>query len=240
MTAEYKALANSWIMWAACLPGVAIVIYQAFLIFRKSKNDALRIGLSEKQVSSSIRSAAITSIGPCLVMITAMLALMMYDGAPFAWLRTNFIGSITYELQGAQFAADGIGIELGSSAMDANFLATACIVEAGGCVGWVIFSALFSDKMEVVNEKLAGGNMLAVPIIGTGALIGVYCSLTIDRVIPYGTQVYGVFAGALAMYLLTLYDRKVHKQWIKEWGLTICMIIGMLVCTVIDLMTGAL
>ena len=73
MTAEYKALANSWIMWAACLPGVAIVIYQAFLIFRKSKNDALRIGLNEKQVSSSIRSAAITSIGPCLVMITAML-----------------------------------------------------------------------------------------------------------------------------------------------------------------------
>ncbi len=238
MTAEYKALANSMIMWIACLPGVAIVIYQAYLIFNKSRKDALRIGLSKEQVTASIRSAAITSIGPCLVMITAMLALMMYDGAPFAWLRTNFIGSITYELQGAQFAADGIGIELGGPQMDANFLATACIVEAGGCVGWVIFSALFSDKMEVVNEKLAGGNMAAVPIIGTGALIGVYCSLTIDRLIPFGTQAFGVFAGAIAITLLTMYDRKAKKQWIKEWGLTICMIIGMIVCTLIDLAKG--
>ena len=240
MTAEYKALSNSMIMWIACLPGVAIVIYQAYLIFKKSKNDALRIGLSKDQVSASIRSAAITSIGPCLVMITAMLALMMYDGAPFAWLRTNFIGSITYELQGAQFAADGIGIELGGSQMDANFLATACIVEAGGCVGWVIFSALFSDRMEVVQEKLAGGNMAAVPIIGTGALIGVYCSLTVDRLIPFKTQAFGVFAGAVAITLLTLWDRKHPRQWVKEWGLTICMIIGMAVCTIIDIVNGVI
>lgn len=240
MTAEYRALSNSLIMWIACIPGVAIVIYQAYLIFKKSKQDALRIGLTQEQVTASIRSAAITSVGPCLVMITAMLALMMYDGAPFAWLRTNFIGSITYELQGAQFAADGIGIELGSSAMDANFLATACIVEAGGCVGWVIFSALFSDRMEYVQEKLAGGNMAAVPIIGTGALIGVYCSLTVDRVIPWGTQAYGVFAGALAYTCIHFLDRKNPKQWVKEWGLTICMVIGMIVCTLIDMAKGVI
>lgn len=185
MTPEYKEMANSLIMWAACAPGVLIVLYQAWLFFKRSKKDALRIGLTKKQVSSAIRSATVTSIGPCFVMLTAMLSLMLYVGGPLAWLRVDFIGSISYELQGAQFAAEGMGIELGSSAMNADFLASTAIVCGLGCIGWVIFSALFSDKMELVNEKLAGGNMALVPIIGTGALIGVYSSLTLDRLYPF-------------------------------------------------------
>ena len=40
--------------------------------------------------------------------------------------------------------------------------------------------------------------------------------------------------------VLTLWDRKNPKQWVKEWGLTICMIIGMVVCTVIDIMNGVI
>lgn len=98
MTPEYKEMANSLIMWAACAPGVLIVLYQAWLFFKRSKKDALRIGLTKKQVSSAIRSATVTSIGPCFVMLTAMLSLMLYVGGPLAWLRVDFIGSISYEL----------------------------------------------------------------------------------------------------------------------------------------------
>ena len=34
------------------------------------------------------------------------------------------------------------------------------------------------------------------------------------------------------MFVITKYNRKAKKQWIKEWGLTICMIFGMVVATV--------
>lgn len=238
MTPEYKEMANSLIMWAACAPGVLIVLYQAWLFFKRSKKDALRIGLTKKQVSSAIRSATVTSIGPCFVMLTAMLSLMLYVGGPLAWLRVDFIGSISYELQGAQFAAEGMGIELGSSAMNADFLASTAIVCGLGCIGWVIFSALFSDKMELVNEKLAGGNMALVPIIGTGALIGVYSSLTLDRLYPFKNQAWAVISSAAVMYLIQRYNSKANKQWLKEWGLTICMIVGMIVATVIDYSMG--
>ena len=95
-------MANSLIMWLACAPGVLIVLFQAILFFRRSKKDALRVGLTEKQVKSAIRSAAVTSVGPCFVMLTAMLSLMLYVGAPLAWLRVDFIGSVSYELQGGQ------------------------------------------------------------------------------------------------------------------------------------------
>ena len=99
MTQEYSSMANSIIMWLACAPGVLIVLFQAYLFFRRSKKDALRVGLTEKQVKVAIRSATVTSVGPCFVMLTAMLSLMLYVGAPLAWLRVDFIGSVSYELR---------------------------------------------------------------------------------------------------------------------------------------------
>ena len=236
----YNNMANGLVMWLACTPGVLIVLYQAWIFFKRSKKDAIRIGLTEKQVSSAIRSAMVTSIGPCFVMLTTILSLMMYVGAPLAWLRVDFIGSVSYELQGATYAAEGMGIEIGSAAMDGSYLSTACLVMGAGCVAWVVFAAVFSDKMEVVQNKLAGGNEKLVPIIGTGALIGVYSSMVMDRLIPFTHQGYAVLASGLVMFLIQTYNKKANKQWLKEWGLTICMIIGAATATIIDLMTGVI
>ena len=232
MTAEYNQMANSLLMWLASAPGVLIVLYQSWLFFRRSKKDAQRMGISDVQVKRAIRSAAVTSIGPCFVMLTAMLSLMLYVGAPLAWLRVGFIGSVSYELQGANFAAEGMGIELGTAAMDASYLSTASIVMTAGCIGWVVFAALFSDKMEKVNAVMSGGNELLVPILGTGALIGVYASLTMDRLYPFKNQGFAVLSSAALMFLIQSYNKKANKQWLKEWGLTICMIFGMICATV--------
>jgi len=234
MTTQYSEMANSLLMWIACAPGVFIVLFQSLLFFRKSKQDAGRMGISEVRVNRAVRSAAVTSIGPCFVMLTAMLSLMLYVGAPLAWLRVDFIGSVSYELQGANFAAEGMGIEIGSSAMDANYLATAAIVMSAGCLGWVIFAALFSDKMDKVNAVMAGGNAALVPILGTGALIGVYSSMTVDKLLPFKNQGLAVISAAAAMFILESYNKKAKKQWIKEWSLTICMVFGMIIATITE------
>ena len=241
MTEAYKQMANSLTMWLACAPGVLIVVYQAWLFFTRSRKDALRVGLTKEQVNAATRSAIVTSIGPCFVMLTAMLALMLYIGGPLAWLRVDFIGSISYELQGAQYVAEGMGIELGSAAMDATFLSSTAIVCGLGCVAWVIFAAVFADKMEVVQNKLAGGNAKLVPIIGTGALIGVYASMVMDRLYPWKlNQASAVLSSALVMFILQSYNKKANKQWLKEWGLTICMVIGAAVATLIDVANGVI
>lgn len=234
MTAEYNQMANGILMWIACAPGVLIVLYQSWLFFRRSKKDAQRMGISDVRVKRAVRSAAVTSIGPCFVMLTAMLSLILYVGAPLAWLRVDFIGSVSYELQGASFAADGMGIELGSPEMDANYLATAAIVMSAGCIGWVVFAALFSDKMDKVNSVMAGGNAALVPVLGTGALIGVYSSMTIDKLYPFKNQGFAVIGAAAAMFVLQSYNKRANKQWIKEWSLTICMVFGMVAAVITE------
>lgn len=232
MTPEYTSMANSPLMWLACTPGVLIVLWMAWLYFRKSCKVAGQIGLSGKQVSAASRSALITSIGPCFVMLTAMLSLMLYVGAPLAWLRVDFIGGLNYEMSGAIFAAEGMGIEFGSAEMDASYLAAAAIVMGGGCLGWVVFVALFADKMDKVNRVLAGGNAKLIPIIGTGAIIGTYSSLTWDRVLPVDTQLISVVTAAALMWALTGLNRKMSIQWLKEWSLSISMIGGAVAATV--------
>lgn len=112
MTEAYKSMSNSMIMWIACLPGILIVLFQAMKFFLKTKRSAGELGLSEKQMKSAIRSAAITSIGPCFVMLTTMLTLMLYVGSPLAWLRVDFIGSAIYELQAADLTSKALGWSL--------------------------------------------------------------------------------------------------------------------------------
>lgn len=239
MGREYTEIVNSLLLWAACAPCVLIVLFQSAIFFKKSRDDALRIGITKKQVNSTVRSALVTSIGPCFVMLSAMLSLMLYVGAPIAWMRADFIGSVSYNLEGVSFVSEGMGVELGSANMDMSFLVTTIIVLGLGSLGWIIFTVLFADKMEKVDKFMAGGNAALVPVLGTGALIGVFVSLTFDRVYPVRNQIVAVIVSAACMFFLETYNKKANKQWLKEWGLTICMVVGV-VCATISSHLGVL
>ncbi|MEG0091437.1 MAG: DUF5058 family protein, partial [Oscillospiraceae bacterium] len=176
MSSEYMKIANSPIMWIACGIPLVWVAIQALVFYKRSYSDGTKIGISKSQISHATKSAVIASVGPCFVMLTTMLSLMLYVGAPLAWLRVDFIGSVSYELTGAQLTADAMGIELGGAGMNPDFLCAAAIVMSAGCLPWIIFTVFFADKMEKVNMVMAGGNKALIPALGTGAIIGCYSS----------------------------------------------------------------
>jgi hypothetical protein len=166
--------------------------------------------------------------------MTAMLSLILYVGAPFAWLRVDFIGSIVYELSGAYFAADSMGLQLGGSTpLTIDYLGAATIVMTTGFAPLIVLTALYADKMDKLNAVLAGGKAALVPIIGMGILIGVFMSVTCDLVYPVKfEQLAAVIGGGISMFIIQSYNNKANKQWIKEWKLTICMLIGMIAATI--------
>lgn len=236
MNENYMAIANSLIMWIACAIPIFWVVIQAIIYYRKSKITALKLGITETKIKHAIKSASIASVGPCFVMITTMLSLMLNVGAPLAWLRVDFIGSVSYELTGAQMAADAMGIEMGSSQMDVNFLCTAAIVMTTGCMAWIIFTLFFANKMDKVNMLMAGGNKALIPALGTGAIIGCYSSLTVDRIFPIGPNIWAVLVSGSLMMFLTYYNKKANKQWIKDWGTSLSMISGMISATLVSIL----
>ena len=69
-------IANSIPMWIACGIPVILVIAQALIFAKKSYSAGKKIGLTEKQMKNAIKSSAITSIGPSIVILSGMLSLL--------------------------------------------------------------------------------------------------------------------------------------------------------------------
>ena len=56
--------------------------------------------------------------------------------------------------------------------------------------------------------------------------------MTLDKCYPVNNQVVAVIAAGVSMFALQKYNEKANKQWLREWGLTICMLAGMIVATI--------
>ena len=52
-----------------------------------------------------MRSSAIASFGPSVVVAIGALGLVLAMGGPISWLRLSFIGAVQYELTAATFGA---------------------------------------------------------------------------------------------------------------------------------------
>lgn len=228
MSEGYRQIANSIWMWLACVPGILLVCLLAGLFLRHSIKNGKALGLTGQQMKSGIKSAAIASVGPCLVMLSSMLSLMVIVGSPFAWLRINVVGGAGYEIMGATFAADAMGISAGGGDMTVDYLCVASVVMTAGCLGWIIFAALFANKMERVNRFMAGGSMALIPIVSASCAMGCYSNLVAERVWPVSKNTLAACVSGLVMFLLLTAAKRWKLAWLKSWALTISMLCGML------------
>lgn len=241
MNTEYFNQANGIIMWLACIPAVGIVMAECILFYKKSRKMAVQLQIDPKLIKASMRSSAISAVGPCVVVIATVLSLMSYVGTPMAWMRNSIIGNAQEELLAANFAADGMGMNLNESLADGSlsltFLSTAAFVMAAGMCGYVISSALLSDKVSLIGEKFSGGNAALLPVLTLGAVVGGMSNIVIGQSVPFGVNTIGVVVGAVVMAVMqTTAKRKPEILWLKEWSMTISMFAGMIaayVCSIL-------
>jgi len=230
---DYQSLANGAIMWLACIPPVLVVLIECVLFFKKSRKLATEMQIEPKLIKSSMRSSAISAIGPCLVVVATVLSLISYVGTPLAWMRNSIIGNAQEELLAANFAADGMGINLNDSlvngTLNLEFLSTCAFVMAAGMVGYCVTSALFSDKVELLSKKISGGNAALVPVVSLGAVAGAMTNIAVGQSFPISISTVGVLAGAAIMAVFHFLKKKSNAVWLKEWSMTISIFGGMFI-----------
>ena len=160
---NYLDYANSPLMWAAAALAVAVVVFQSILFMKRSIKAASESALTTDQVHKAIKSSVISSIGPSVVILVTMISLLVTMGAPVAWMRLSFIGSVNYEAMAAGFGAQAMGKTL--QTMDTMAFACGVWTMVCGSLGWLIFTFLFCDKMDKVNHLMSKGNAKMVPSI---------------------------------------------------------------------------
>jgi ABC-type tungstate transport system substrate-binding protein len=105
-------IANSIPMWLACALPVAFVILQAVLFARGAYKSGKKLGLNDKQMKKAMKSSAVTSIGPSIVVLSEMLSLLVSVGGPIGWMRLSMIGSVMFESIAAGLGTSAVGYSL--------------------------------------------------------------------------------------------------------------------------------
>lgn len=192
------------------------------------------MGLTTDQMKSAMRSSFITSIGPSLVILTGLLALLVSVGGPMAWMRLSYIGSVMFELMAAGFGAEAVGAQLGADTMTDIAFANAVWTMILGSIGWIVFSVLTADKMGKVQDKVIKGNKALLTIISTAAILGAFAALVSPHILSFNRNTVAAIAGAVIMFTLSvIMKKKPEAKWIEEWALAIALFGGMIVAVAI-------
>ena len=237
MNVNYLDLANHPIMWLASAIAISVVILQSVIFIRKSLAAAEKEGITRKQVSMAVKSSVIASFGPAIVILVTMISLIISMGAPVSWMRLSFIDSVNYEAMAAGFGAQAMGTTLDNL----NPLAFSCgvWVMCCGSLGWLVFTLLFTDKMDKVNHLLSRGRQKMVPIISAGAMLGAFANLSSGNFFNAeggfaltGAPAIATICGCVLMMALTKLARTKNIGWLREWAFAIAMFTGMIIGSV--------
>lgn len=229
---DYLQVANSPLLWIACGLCVGLVLFQSALFVRKSLAMSRKLDINDSQVKSAVKSSVTASIGPSLAILAGMVSLLVAMGGPISWFRLSYIGSVAFELMAAGFGAEASGVTLGGPDMNVTAFAAGVWVMTLGSIGWVLFTALATHKLDKFRYVLAGGKKALLPIVSAGAMCGAFAYLSIDRVFRFDNQTTAALVGFGVMVAFMRYNKGKEKQWIKEWALTISMFIGMIVSVI--------
>lgn len=231
---NYLDIANSPVLWFSAVPILIVVIIQSVIFYKRAMASSQIVGLSKEQANKAFKVGAISAIGPAMGVFVVMLGLMSVIGGPLAWMRLSIIGSAPTELAAAGMAAKGMGKELTSPDYGVLDFANAAWVMALNGSAWLLFTGLFSHKVEGVTEKISGGNPKKLGILMVSAMCGAFAYLFCNELIKGLNPETRAFAAsgigaAITMLILERVAEKYPK--LGEYNLGIAMIVGM-ICAV--------
>lgn len=229
----YTHIANSPALWTVTFIAIALVLCQTVYFLRQSFRAGRKMDIPEEELKIALKTGIISAFGPSVVVVIGMVSLLIVVGGPTALMRLAYIGNVAYELLAVQFAADAYGVSISDPAIPAEVFAIALWCMALGCIGWIVVTALFTDKMDVIKNKLAGGKALLIPAISTGAMLGAYGYLTAGYAVSLDHNTVALVSGFAIMLGVQIIYKKKKIKWLNEWALTLAMVGGVLLASFI-------
>lgn len=226
---EYLKIANEPMMWLMCIPPVIIGGIQA-IAFSKKAFDTVKakaVNISKETCWKAFKVGAISAIGPAIAVFIVMLGMMAVVGAPITWFRLSVIGAAPTELTTATLGAKALGVEFGSPEYDLTAYSASVWAMTLNGLGWMIFAALFTHKLEAFEQKFTKGDAELMGKVGGAALLGSLSYLVSDHVTKGIPNFIAAFSAAISMLILLKLSEK--YKWLKEYNLGIAMLVGMFI-----------
>ncbi len=227
---DILAAADQPVLWV-CVAGVFLVIAaQTVIYYRAVRRVAPAVEMSRDDVKRSYRSGAVAAIGPSMAVALIAITLISVFGTPGVMTRIGLIGSAAFDVAGAQVAAGAQGATLGGAGYTQQVFATVllCIALAGA--GWMLVTLIVTpllkrgtNRLEASTSAKAGGAMAIIP---TAALLGAFGTFGIQQFHKGLATTLVVLASAAVMLLCLWLAKAAHLGWLREWGLGISLVVG--------------
>ena len=233
---EYMQAVNSPQLYAivAIVLLVMTVVCTVFLV--KSYRAGVKLGMDRKVLRRTITASATFTLLPSISILLGVIALSGSLGVPLSWLRLSVIGSLQYELNVAEIAAQSVGLsglrleELSSEA----FITIALVMTVGilgGILCCIFFLKGYLGRLKAKPKKESSGK----PGFGAHATTALFVGLCATFVGSYvGRAVHAdwmplavaLIAGAV-MGVLEYLTHKKGMVWLENFSLAASMLAAM-------------
>ena len=241
---EYLASVNAPLLFAlvAAVLGVMTVVCFVFLI--KSYRAGLKLGMDKKILKKTITASATFTLLPSISILLGVIALSGSLGVPFSWLRLSVIGSLQYELNVAEIAAQSYGLSgLRLEELTPESFITIALVMTVGILGGILCCIFFlkgymkklktKPKKESTGKPGFGAHATTPLFVGLCAtFVGSYVGKAVHSdVMPL---IVALIAGAV-MGVFEYFIQKKGKAALENFSLAASMLIAMASAVVIGM-----
>jgi hypothetical protein len=232
---DILAVANMPVLWA-CAIGVFLVIGAQSIIYMKAAHKAgPDVGISHAELRHSFRSGAVAAIGPSLAVVIVAIALLALFGTPGVLVRIGLIGSVAYETGAASIATGATGASLGGPDYTQNAFAVAFFAMSAGGAMWMLATLVMTPLLQRGEKRLTKVSPLLLTVIPGAALLAAFLSLGIAEVPKSGAHTAALVGAGAVMGTCTLLASRLDRPWMREWGLGISIVAGLITAYVADL-----
>lgn len=242
---EYLASVNApeLFVLVALVLGIMTVVCLVFLI--KSYRAGLKLGMDKTVLKKAITSSATFTLLPSISILLGVIALSGSLGVPFSWLRLSVIGSLQYELNVAEIAAQSTGLSgLRLEELTPGSFITISLVMTVGILGGILCCIFFlkgymkrlktKPKKESSGKPGFGAHATTAMFVGLCAtFVGSYVGKAVHSdVMPL---IVAIIAG-LVMGVFEYFIQKKGKAALENFSLAASMLIAMASAVVIGMM----
>ncbi|WP_159501124.1 DUF5058 family protein [Microbacterium sp. 18062] len=225
--------ANQPYLWIAAVGVFAVIAVQSIIYLRAVGRVAPAVDMPKKEVSAALRAGAVASIAPSLAVALIAITLISVLGTPGALVRIGLIGSAPYELAAADMVARTLGATLGGDGYTQAVFATAFLAMGIAGCGWMVVTLVLTPLMKRGTRALEGSQKAktagAMALIPAAALLGAFTTFGMQQIVRGLAAALVLASSALVMLLCLWIAKKAGQNWLREWGLGISLVVGLVV-----------
>ena len=195
--------------------------------------------MDKEVLKKTIISSATFTLLPSISILLGVIALSGTLGVPLSWLRLSVIGSLQYELNVAEIAAQSVGLSgLRLDELSTGAFVTIALVMTVGILGGLIcclfFLKKYLKKVQSNPKKKSdgkpgfGAHATTAMFIGLcGTFIGAYIGKAIPR---EGSDIMPLLVAMVAAAVMAVFEyfiQKKGKATLENFSLAASMLIAM-------------